>query len=44
MGRKALNLLIDAINSEKFEYQKVIIPTQLIINDTGIKKKSNILL
>jgi LacI family transcriptional regulator len=37
IGRCALELLIKAIHSEEQEYKKVIIPNQLIVNETGLK-------
>jgi len=36
MGKCALDLLIKAISSDKHKYKKIVIPTQLIINGTGL--------
>lgn len=42
LGQCALDLLINFINSEEQKYKKVVIPAQLMINDTGLKPLVNI--
>ncbi|MDZ7262038.1 MAG: LacI family transcriptional regulator, partial [candidate division KSB1 bacterium] len=37
MGRCALELLIEAIHSKEQAYKKVVIPTRLVVNETGLK-------
>jgi len=37
MGRCALDLLIQEIDSDEHEFKKIVIPTQLVVNETGLK-------
>lgn len=38
MGRKALDILINTIDRDDSESTKVVVPTKLIVHDTGLKK------
>ena len=38
MGRKALDMLIQAIDRNDSEPTKVVVPTKLIVNDTGLNR------
>lgn len=38
MGRKALNLLIEAIDTDDAVSREIMVPAQLIIHNTGLKK------
>ena len=37
MGKRALELLLQQINTDEIVHETIVIPTQLIVNDTGFK-------